>query len=152
VVESRWATLNDANAYAARVHDIYAPKASFLIDALMACGAMARALSARLSVMPERGNTTRPIGTTSSMRSVALERRGLALVVPVGLERDLGHLARTGPTGGYALGAAVGAAVQEDHAGVFGEHLIEDGPDASWSLHSMPPENGIYGILGPAGR
>ena len=63
-------------------------------------------------------------------RVVALEGRGLAVAIPVGLEDDLRDLAAVGPAGGDALGAARRAAMQKNHAGIVGERLIEHLPDA----------------------
>ena len=61
---------------------------------------------------------------------VALEGRRLAVAGPVGLEGDLRNLAAIGPAGGGLLGAFGAAAMDEDHVRVFGEHLVEHGPDA----------------------
>src|SRR3546814_13228415 len=52
------------------------------------------------------------------------------MAAPVGLEDDLLDAAIVGPFGGDQLGAARGAAVQQDHAGMLGLDLVEGGPDA----------------------
>ena len=63
-------------------------------------------------------------------RVVALERRGLVVACPVGLEDDLADFAFLGPAGGDFLGAARRAAMEEDDVGVLGAHAVEGGPDA----------------------
>ena len=55
--------------------------------------------------MPVPGKTMTPIGSTSSICVVALERRCLGVLGPVGLEGDLRHLAVVGPFGGDEFGA-----------------------------------------------
>ena len=60
---------------------------------------------------------------------VALERRGLGVLGPVGLEGDLRNLAVVGPAGGDALGALRRAAVQQHHVGMLGVDLVELVPD-----------------------
>ena len=69
-------------------------------------------------------------GTSARSSVVALEGRGLAVAIPVGLEGDLRDLAAVGPAGGDALGATRRAAMQQNHAGIVGERLIEHLPDA----------------------
>ena len=69
-------------------------------------------------------------GHLGEKRVVALEGRGLAIAIPVGLEDDLRDLAVVGPAGGDALGAPRRAAMQKNHAGIVGERLIEHLPDA----------------------
>jgi len=61
---------------------------------------------------------------------VALERRGVAMPRPIGLEHDLGDLAIVSPAGGDALGAMRAAAMQQHHVGVLGANLVEYVPDA----------------------
>src|SRR3546814_10376796 len=63
-------------------------------------------------------------------RVVALEWSGLLVAGPVGLEDDLLDAAVVGPFDGEQLGAARGAAVQQDHAGMLGLDLVKGGPDA----------------------
>jgi hypothetical protein len=60
---------------------------------------------------------------------VALERRCVAVAVPVGLEDNLRDFAIVGPAGGYALGAPRAAAMQQHHVGVLGADLVERVPD-----------------------
>src|SRR3546814_18623567 len=52
------------------------------------------------------------------------------MAAPVGLEDDLLDAAIVGPFGGDQLGAARGAAMQQNHAGMLGLDLVEGGPDA----------------------
>src|SRR3546814_3843429 len=61
---------------------------------------------------------------------VTLERGGLGVPVPVGLESNRGDLAVARPAVGDVLGAARGAAVEQNHVGVAGVHLVERCPDA----------------------
>src|SRR3546814_11471775 len=53
------------------------------------------------------------------------------MAAPVGLEDDLLDAAIVGPFGGDQLGAARGAAMQQNHAGMLGLDLVEGGPDAN---------------------
>ncbi len=80
--------------------------------------------------MPEPGKATTPIGMRFQEMVVALEGRGLVMPVPIGPERNLRNLARVGPASGDAFGAGRRAAMQEDHVGVLGMHLVERRPDA----------------------
>src|SRR3546814_16229174 len=66
----------------------------------------------------------------SSDLVVTLERGGLGVPVPVGLESNRGDLAVARPAVGDVLGAAQGAAVEQNHVGVAGVHLVERCPDA----------------------
>src|SRR3546814_3859523 len=66
----------------------------------------------------------------SSDLVVTLERGGLGVPVPVGLESNRGDLAVARPAVGDVLGAARGAAVEQNHVGVAGVHLVERCPDA----------------------
>ncbi len=50
--------------------------------------------------------------------------------VPIGSEGNLRNFAGVGPAGRDAFGAGRRAAMQEDHVGVLGMHLVERGPDA----------------------
>ena len=75
--------------------------------------------------MPEPGNDQDADRQRLEHRVVALERRGLGVLGPVGLEGDLRHLAVIGPAGGDALGALRRSAVQEHHVGVLGMDLVE---------------------------
>ena len=61
---------------------------------------------------------------------VALERRGLVVPVPIGPEGDLRNFAGVGPAGRDAFGTGRRAAMQKNHVGVLGMHLVESGPDA----------------------
>src|SRR3546814_14966350 len=61
---------------------------------------------------------------------VTLERGGLGVPVPVGLESNRGDLAVARPAVGAVLGAARGAAVEQNHAGVAGVHLVDRCPDS----------------------
>ena len=79
--------------------------------------------------MPVPGNTMTPIGSDVEHGVVALERGGLGVLRPVGLEGDLRHLAVGRPFGGDQLGALRGAAVQQHHVGMLGVDLVESVPD-----------------------
>ena len=61
---------------------------------------------------------------------VALERRGFGVAGPVGLESYLSDIAGVGPARGDELGALGRGAVQQNHVGMLGAHLVEDIPDA----------------------
>ena len=60
---------------------------------------------------------------------VALERRGLRMLRPVGLEGDLRHLAVISPPGGEAFGPFRRSAMQQHHVRVLGADLVEPIPD-----------------------
>ena len=87
------------------------------------------ALSARLSWMPVPGKTHDADRQHFEHCVVALERRGLGVLGPVGLEGDLRHLAVVGPAGGDQLGALRRAAMQQHHVGMLGVDLVEPVPD-----------------------
>ena len=61
---------------------------------------------------------------------VALERSGLTVAGPIGLERDLRDAALVGPAGGGLLGAFGRAAMDEHHVRMLGVDLVKHGPDA----------------------
>src|SRR3546814_12354571 len=58
-----------------------------------------------------------------------LERRGLLVPVPVGLEGDLRHVALIGPEGSDLLAARRRCPVRQDHLRVFGVDAVEQVPD-----------------------
>jgi hypothetical protein len=88
------------------------------------------ALSARLAEM-RAGKATSLIGKASSIWSLRLEGRGIAVPGPVGLEDDLRDLAAIGPAGGDALGPAGAAAMEEHHVRMLGADFVERVPDAA---------------------
>src|SRR5208283_657806 len=69
---------------------------------------------------------------------VALERRGLGVLRPVGLEGDLRNLSMIGPFGCDALGALRRASVQQHHVGMFGVDLVEPVPDCAMIVEFEP--------------
>ena len=70
-----------------------------------------------------------PIGSSSSIGVVALERCRLGVLRPVRLEGDLRHLAVGRPFGGDQFGALRRAAVDQNHVGMLGVNLVETIPD-----------------------
>ena len=100
------------------------------------------ALSARLSWMPVPGKTMTPIGSTSSICVVALERRGLGVLRPVGLEGDLRNLSVVGPLGGDQFGALGRSAMQQHHVGMLGVDLVELVPDQAMIVEVEPAGEG----------
>ena len=80
--------------------------------------------------MPEPGEGDNADRQRLEHPVVALERCGVPVPGPVGLEDDLRHLAAVGPASGDTLGAFWRAAVQQHHVGVLGAHLVERFPDA----------------------
>src|SRR3546814_12755084 len=70
-----------------------------------------------------------PGGQGFQHRIVALERRGLLVPVPVGLERDLRHLALIGPEDGDLLAARRRCAIRQDHPRMFAVDTAAPVPD-----------------------
>ena len=76
---------------------------------------------------------------------VAFERRGFAVARPFGLEDDLWRLAVVGPAGGDAFGALRRSAVEQHHAGMPGERLVEPFPDQAMVVEVEPAGEGDLG-------
>ena len=75
---------------------------------------------------------------------VALERRRLGVLGPVGLEGDLRNLSMIGPFRCDALGALRRASVQQHHVGVFGADLVEPVPDGAMIVEVEPAGEGDF--------
>ena len=60
---------------------------------------------------------------------VALERGCLGVLCPIRFESDLWHFAGGRPFGGDQFGALWRAAMDQDHVGMLGVHLVEAIPD-----------------------
>src|SRR3546814_20392461 len=75
-------------------------------------------------------------------RIVALERSGLLVPVPVGLERDLRHIALIGPEGGDLLAACRRCAMRQDTLGMFGVDTVEKVPDGQMIVEEIGSASG----------
>src|SRR5688572_4946369 len=79
--------------------------------------------------MPEPGNTTRPIGRISRIRSLRLKGAALPSRIQSGLKAICVTLRLSAQQEAIFLGAARAAAVDQDHGRVLRENLVARSPD-----------------------
>ena len=106
------------------------------------------ALSARLAEMPEPGNTTTPIGSASSIRSLRLKGAALLCRVQSGLKRTCGTLRLSAQQAAMRSAPRGLPPCSSTMSGCLARILSSASQMRVWSLHSMPP---VKAMRAPAG-